>query len=835
MGIFVTKRDGSKEPLDIDKLHKVVFWATEGLTGVSASEVEVRSKLQFTDGIKTTDIQETLIQAAADLISEETPAYQYVAGRLITYHLRKQVYGRFQPTRLFDLIQKNVASKFYDAALLDYYTESEWDEIEDFVRHERDMNLTFAAMEQMRGKYLVQNRVTREILETPQVLYILVAATLFSQYPKETRLRYVKDYYDAISKHDISLPTPIMSGVRTAMRQYSSCTLIECDDSLRSINATSSAIVDYVSQRAGIGIGAGRIRALGSAVKGGTATHTGVTPFFKHFASGVNSCNQGGVRKGSATLYYPIWHLELEDMIVLKNNKGTEENRVRQLDYGVQFNKLFYERLMDEGDITLFSPNDVPEMYDAFFADYDRFVELYEAAEKNPSIRKKVLPAIEVFGSFMQQRMETGRIYLMNVDNANQHSSFDEKVAPVRMSNLCCEINLTTVPMGTIRTENYTIPAAALPKFMMERRAEEKQVAVLKARQGFPGFAEPTGPFDIAGPMSGIDGGNHKIEDVVDVEVTEDASRIALCTLSAVNWGNVKKPSDFGRICELAVRGLDALLDYQEYPVSAARLHTKEYRPLGVGIINLAYFLAKNGVRYSDGSALPIVDEYAEAWSYYLIKASVKLAKEQGACKLAKNTKYAKGIVPIDTRKLAVDDLVPHQERLDWEGLRAELREHGIRNSTLMALMPAETSAQIANATNGIEPPRALVSKKVSKHGVMAQVVPEIKKLKKKYELLWDQQSPVGYLHICAVLQKYIDQGISVNTSYNPALYEGNQVPLTELLDHLIEFYQFGGKQLYYCNTNDGQGEVDVDKYLGSDASSVTFAAEEESCDSCTI
>lgn len=818
MGIFVTKRDGSKEPLDLDKLHKVVFWATEGLQGVSASEVEIRSRLQFFDGIKTTDIQETIIKAAADLISEDAPAYQYVAGRLVNYHLRKQVYGRFQPTRLYDLIRKNVATKFYDSALLDYYTEAEWDEIEDFVRHDRDMNLTFVAMEQMRGKYLVQNRVTGQILETPQVLYILVAATLFSKYPKATRLKWVKDYYDAVSKHDISLPTPIMSGVRTAMRQYSSCTLIECDDSLKSINATTSAVVDYVSQRAGIGLGAGRIRALGSAVRNGAASHTGVTPFYKLFAAGVNSCNQGGVRKGSATLYYPIWHLELEDMIVLKNNKGVEENRVRQLDYGVQFNKLFYQRLIEDGDITLFSPNDIPEMYEAFFNNYDRFVELYEAAEKNPAIRKKVIPAIEVFSTFMQQRMETGRIYLMNVDNANTHSSFDETVAPIRMSNLCVEINLTTVPMGTIRTEHYTIPAAALPKFMLDRHAEEKQVAV-KALRSTP-LADQDGPF---------------LNEEVDVEVTEDASRIALCTLSAVNWGNAKKPSDFERMCDLAVRGLDELLDHQEYPVRAARLHTMEYRPLGVGIINLAYFLAKNGVKYSDGSALPIVDEYAEAWSYYLIKASVNLAKEKGACKLVQNTKYAKGIVPIDTRKRDVDELVPHQERLDWDGLREELRRYGIRNATLMALMPAETSAQIANATNGIEPPRALVSKKTSKHGTLAQVVPEIKKLKKKYDLLWDQPSPVGYLHVCCVLQKYIDQGISVNTTYNPALYEGEQVPMSELLSHMLMFYKYGGKQLYYSNTMDGAGEVDVDKMIGGNTTEEVIVADEEACDSCTI
>lgn len=812
----VTKRDGSKAKLDLDKFHKVVFWATEGLSGVSASEVEIRSQLQFYDGIKTTDIQETLIKAAADLITEEAPNYQYVAGRLVNYQLRKEVYERFQPYRLFDLIKVNVEKGFYDPSLLTTYTEAEWDEINDFVNHERDMSLSYVAMEQMRGKYLVQHRVTGAILETPQILYILVAAVLFGAYPKETRLRWVKDYYDSISKHEISLPTPIMAGVRTSKRQFSSCTLIECDDSLKSINATSAAIVDYVSNRAGIGIGGGRIRALGSAIRNGDASHTGVTPFFKLFQAGVNSCNQGGIRKGSATLYYPIWHLEVENMLVLKNNKGVEENRVRHMDYGVQFNKLFYERLIQGGDITLFSPNDVPEMYEAFFSDYDKFKSLYETAERNTRLRKKKLKAVELFSAFMQERKDTGRIYLMNVDNANQHSSFDETVAPVRMSNLCCEINLHTVPMGTIRTENVTIPAAALSDYMMAANAAEKQVEVLAQH------------FDAIGP-------NQERIDSVDLKVTEDASRIALCTLSAINWGVIKSKHDFERIARLAVRALDALLDYQEYPVRAARMHSMEYRPLGIGIINFAYFLAKHGVRYSDGSALSIVDEYAEAWSFYLIKASVELAKEKGACPLAKNTKYGQGIVPVDTRKRDVDGLVPHQERLDWDGLRADLKKYGIRNATLMAIMPAETSAQIANATNGIEPPRAYISVKQSKHGVLKQVVPEFRRLKNKYELLWDQKSPEGYLQICAVLQKYIDQGISVNTTYNPRYYPEEQVPMSVMLKDMLTFYKFGGKQLYYLNTNDGAGEIDVHKLAENQEAEDAAALEEENCEACTI
>lgn len=808
---FVTKRDGSKEELNLEKFHKVVFWATEGLSGVSASEVEIRSKLQFYNNIKTTDIQETLIKAASDLISEEAPNYQYVAGRLVNYMLRKEVYGRFQPTRLYDLIKKNVALGFYDPLLLSDYTEEEWDEINGFANHERDMSLTYVAMEQMRGKYLVQNRVTGQILETPQVLYILVAAVLFSREPKETRLQWVRDYYEATSKHEISLPTPIMAGVRTAIRQYSSCTLIECDDSLRSINATSAAVVDYVSQRAGIGLGAGRIRALGSPVRNGDTSHTGVTPFFKLFQAAVNSCNQGGVRKGSATLYYPIWHYEIEHMLVLKNNKGIEDNRVRHMDYAVQFNKLFYERLIQGGDITLFSPNEVPDMYEAFFSDYDRFKELYETAERNTRLRKKKMKAVDLFSMFIKERKETGRIYLMNVDHANTHSSFDEKVAPVRMSNLCTEICLTTTPMGTIQTERRRVPLDGLSNLLVDLNREEKQVAVL-----------------------GIDGA------MADIEIKEDMSRIALCTLSAINWGVVKAPSDFARIGRLTVRALDNLLDHQNYPVYAARKHTEEYRPLGIGIINFAYFLAKNSARYTDGSGLALVDEWAEAWSYYLIKASVELAKERGPCKLVGKTKYGKGIVPLDTRKRDVDTLVPHRERLDWDALRDDLRTFGIRNATLMALMPAETSAQISNSTNGIEPPRSYVSVKQSKHGVLKQVVPELRKLRHKYELLWDQHSPEGYLHLCAVLQKYIDQAISVNTSYNPKFFEDEKIPVSVLLRDVLAFYKFGGKQMYYLNSNDGAGEINVTGTATGTSNAVAVAEpadalQEEDCDSCKI
>jgi ribonucleoside-diphosphate reductase alpha chain len=767
--IMVRKRNGVLEPLDLEKMHKVVFWATRGIENVSASEVEIRSQIQFYDGIKTSDVQETLIKSAADLISEDTPNYQYVAGRLINYHLRKEVYKSYSPSSLLELVNKNVAKGFYDAQILEAYSEAEWFELDSYIKHERDENFAYVAMEQWRGKYLIQNRVTGEIFETPQMAYMLIAATLFQSYDKAVRLSWIKKYYDHASLGNISLPTPVMSGVRTPQRQFSSCVLIEAGDSLDSINATTGSIVKYVSQKAGMGIGAGRIRAIGSPIRKGAAYHTGVVPFLKLFQSATKSCSQGGVRSGSATVYYPIWHLEIEDLIVLKNNKGTEENRVRQMDYGVQFNKLMYERLISGGDITCFSPHDVPEVYDAFFSNQDRFRELYEAAEADPAIRKKSIKAVDLFTKFMQERKDTGRIYLQNVDHANTHSPFKEEIAPIKMSNLCAEIDLPTVPLN---------------------------------------------------------------------DLNDEEGRIALCTLSAINWGNIEKPSDFQELCELAVRGLDALLSYQNYPVRAAELSTQEYRPLGIGIINFAYFLAKNGVSYSDPKALALVDEYAEAWSYYLIKASADLAVEQGPCTKWENLKYADGRLPIDTRKMEVDELVPHVERMDWDGLRSQILKSGIRNATLMALMPAETSAQISNATNGIEAPRSYVSIKQSKHGVLKQVVPEFERLKENYELLWDQKSPEGYLKICSVLQKYIDQGISINTSYNPTYYPDEKIPMSEMIQHLLLAYKYGNKQLYYFNTFDGQGEIDVaamNKIEKAPEEINVLGDSEADCDSCVI
>ena len=674
----VRKRDGTLEDLNIDKLHKVVMYACEGIAGVSASQVEINSKIQFFDKIDTEDIQETLIKSAADLISEEAPNYQYVAGRLINYHLRKMVYGQFEPPCLCDIVQENIDAGFYDPEFTELYTKDEINQLQSYIDHERDEVLTYAAMEQFRGKYLVQNRATGQIYETPQVAYIMIAATLFAKYPEDTRMSYIKAYYDAISLFKISLPTPVMAGVRTPQRQFSSCVLIETDDSLDSINATTSSIVKYVSQKAGIGIGAGSIRAVGSKIRSGDATHTGVIPYYKLFQSAVKSCSQGGVRGGAATLYYPIWHLEVEDLLVLKNNKGVEDNRVRHMDYGVQFNKLMYERLIKGENITLFSPQDVPGLYDTFFTDQDKFQELYEKAERMTSIRKKSMPAIELFSSFMQERKDTGRIYLMNVDHANTHGAFVEEVAPIKQSNLCCEIDLPTKPLK---------------------------------------------------------------------HINDDEGEISLCTLSAINWGVIKDTTEMQKICNLAVRGLDELLDYQEYPILAAEISTMNRRPLGIGVINFAYWLAKNDSTYQEPN-LELVDEWSEAWSYALIKASADLAQEKGACPKSEETKYGQGLTPNQTYKKDVDELVKHKERQDWKGLRKQLLETGIRNSTLMAIMPAETSAQISNSTNGIEPPRSYVSIKQSKHGVLKQVVPGFPYYKNKYDLLWDQKSPQGYLKI---------------------------------------------------------------------------------------
>jgi ribonucleoside-diphosphate reductase alpha chain len=740
--LSVTKRNGEKEPIDLEKIHKVITWAAKGLNNVSVSQVEIKAHIQFYDGIKTAEIHETLIKSAADLISTDAPDYQYLAARLAIFHLRKKAFGEFEPPKLFNHVARMVDMGKYDTHLLEDYTPEEFAEMDSYIDHWRDMSFSYAAVKQLEGKYLVQNRVTGEIYESAQFLYILVAACLFANYPKETRLQYVRRFYDATSTFKLSLPTPIMSGVRTPTRQFSSCVLIETGDSLDSINATASAIVKYVSQRAGIGVNAGRIRALGSPIRGGEAFHTGCIPFYKYFQTAVKSCSQGGVRGGAATLFYPLWHMEVESLLVLKNNRGVEENRVRHLDYGVQFNKLMYQRMMKDDYITLFSPSDVPGLYDVFFADQPKFEELYVKYEQDESIRKKRIKAMELFGLFMQERASTGRIYLQNVDHCNTHSPFDPKVAPVRQSNLCLEIALPTKPLEHVNDEN---------------------------------------------------------------------GEIALCTLSAFNLGAIKSLDEFEELSDLAVRALDSLLDYQDYPVPAAYNATMNRRTLGIGVINFAYYLAKNGVKYSDFSANSLVHKTFEAMQYHLLKASNNLAKEKGACPKFNETTYSQGILPIDTYKKDLDAICNEPLHLDWESLRKDIVEHGLRNSTLSALMPSETSSQISNATNGIEPPRGHISVKSSKDGVLKQVVPEYERLKDQYELLWDIPSNDGYLQLCGIMQKFVDQTISANTSYNPSMYENGKVPMRLLLKDLLTAYKLGVKTLYYHNTRDGAADAPVE------------------------
>ncbi|WNC70873.1 class 1a ribonucleoside-diphosphate reductase subunit alpha [Thalassotalea psychrophila] len=740
--LFVTKRNGEKEPIDLDKIHQVIDWAADGLDSVSVSQVEIKSHIQFYDGIKTEDIHETIIKAAADLISEETPDYQYLAARLAIFHLRKKAYGKYEPPALFDHVTKMVAAGKYDKHLTEDYTAEEFATLDSYIDHNRDKNFSYAAVKQLEGKYLVQNRVTGEIYESAQFLYMLVSACLFAKYPSETRLEYIKGFYDAISSFKISLPTPIMAGVRTPTRQFSSCVLIEAGDSLDSINATTSAIVKYVSQRAGIGVNAGRIRALGSSIRNGEAFHTGCIPFYKHFQTAVKSCSQGGVRGGAATLFYPLWHLEVESLLVLKNNRGVEENRVRHLDYGVQFNKTMYQRLIKGDYITLFSPSDVPGLYDAFFEDQDKFEALYVKYENDESIRKKRIKAIELFTLFAQERASTGRIYLQNVDHCNTHSPFDPTVAPVRQSNLCLEIALPTKPMN---------------------------------------------------------------------DINDADGEIALCTLSAFNLGKIDSLDELEGLADLAVRALDNLLDYQDYPVAAALSATMGRRTLGIGVINYAYYLAKNGVFYSNGSANNLTHRTFEAIQFYLLKASNNLAKEQGACPKFNETRLSQGILPIDTYKKEIDKVCSEGLHLDWEGLRASIKEHGVRNSTVSALMPSETSSQISNATNGIEPPRGLISVKASKDGVLKQVVPEYEKLKHNYELLWNIPDNTGYLELVGIMQKFVDQTISANTNYNPANFENGKVPVKQILKDILLAYKLGVKTMYYHNTFDGANDSQND------------------------
>ena len=764
-GTKVQKRNGNLEPLNLDKIHAMVDCACDGLAGVSPSQVEINSGIQFYDGITTNEIQEILVRSASDLITLDNPNYQFVAARLLLFGLYKKVFGDSWKTGFPNVSEhlKNNSGGIYDPKLYKKYSEAEWYVIDKMIDHGRDFLFTYAGIRQVTDKYLVQDRSSGTVYETPQYMYLLIAATLFQNYPEDTRLDYVRRYYNAISKHKINIPTPIMAGVRTPLRQFASCVLVDVDDTLDSIFSSDMAIGKYVAQRAGIGINAGRIRGINSKIRGGEVQHTGVVPFLKQFESTVRCCTQNGIRGGSATVHFPIWHQEIEDILVLKNNKGTEDNRVRKLDYSIQISKLFYERFIQNEEISLFSPHDVPGLYDAFGT--DNFDELYVRYESDESVPRKSIGAQELFLDLLKERAETGRLYIMNIDHCNSHSSFKDKV---NMSNLCQEITLPTDPIQHI----------------------------------------------------------------------DDASgEIALCILSAVNVGKLKKVDELEELCDLSVRGLEELIDYQDYPVKAAERSTKDRRSLGVGFIGLAHYLAKQGYKYSDKEALSEVHKITEAFQFYLLKSSNEIAKEKGACSGFFRTKYSDGILPIDTYKKDVDELVTPEYNNDWDSLRSSIKQYGLRHSTLSAQMPSESSSVVSNATNGIEPPRDYLSVKKSKKGPLKQIVPSYSTLKNNYTLLWDMKSNSGYINIVAVMQKFFDQAISGNWSYNPENYENNEVPVSSMAQDLLTTYKYGWKTSYYQNTYDAKKDVDTEDNSKEIDQLIKQLSqlEEEDCESCKI
>ena len=763
-GIKVKKRSGLIEKIDLDKMHLMVDEACKGISGVSPSQVEIQSGIQFYDGITTSEIQEILIRSASDLIDLDHPNYQFVAARLLLFSIRKQLYGKMQELpHLNQHIMDCVSAEVYDSDIYNKYSEEEIDSANSFIRHDRDYLFTYAGLRQVVDKYLVQDRNSGGVYETPQFMYMLIALTIFAEYPKQTRLSYVKRYYDAISRHRINIPTPIMAGVRTPLRQFASCVLVDVDDSLDSIFSSDMAIGRYVSQRAGIGINAGRIRGINSKIRGGEVSHTGVIPFLKKFESTVRCCTQNGIRGGSATVHFPIWHQEIEDILVLKNNKGTEDNRVRKLDYSIQLSKIFYERFIQDREITLFSPHDVPGLYDSFGT--IEFDCLYIGYENNPNVPKKTIKAQELILSLLKERAETGRIYIMNIDHCNFHSSFKDQIT---MSNLCQEITLPVVPLQHI---------------------------------------------DDDGP-----------------------EEIATCILSAINVGKVKSDEELEELCDLTVRALEELIDYQHYPVKAAENFTKRRRALGVGFIGLAHYLAKLGLAYDSQDAWDAIHSLSESFQYYLLKTSNQLSKEKGHCEYFGRTNYSDGILPIDTYKKDVDEIsnIPFQH--DWEALRASILEYGLRHSTLSAQMPSESSSVVSNATNGIEPPRGYLSVKKSKKGPLKQIVPQYNTLKNNYTLLWDMKSNRGYINIVAVMQKFFDQAISGNWSYNPSNYPDNEVPVSVMANDLLTTYKYGWKTSYYQNTYDNKtDEVDESKPTLDELVEELSKVEEGECESCAV
>ena len=763
-GTKVKKRDGRIEPLDLDKMHLMVEEATKGLAGVSASQVEMTSGIQFYDGITTAEIQEILIKSASDLIDLDHPNYQFVAARLLLFAIRKQMYGKMKTLpALIDHITEKAYQDLYDKDIFVKYSKEEIEKADTFIDHERDFLFTYAGLRQVVDKYLVQDRSSGKVYETPQFMYMMIALTIFRDYPKATRMSYVKRYYDAISRHRLNIPTPIMAGVRTPLRQFASCVLVDVDDTLDSIFSSDMAIGRYVAQRAGIGINAGRIRGINSKIRGGEVQHTGVVPFLKKFESTVRCCTQNGIRGGSATVHFPIWHQEIEDILVLKNNKGTEDNRVRKLDYSIQLSKLFYERFIQNKEITLFSPHSVPGLYESFGT--PGFDDLYCKYESDESIPKSTIGAQELILNLLKERAETGRIYIMNIDHCNSHSSFKDKV---EMSNLCQEITLPTYPLQ---------------------------------------------------------------------HIDDHTGEIALCILSAINVGKVRSDEELEDLCDLAVRGLEELIDYQEYPVTAAEVATKARRSLGIGFIGLAHYLAKLGHSYGSQEAWDAVHGLSESFQYYLLKSSNKLAQEKGHCEYFGRTKYADGILPIDTYKKDVDEITSEELAHDWESLRASINQYGLRHSTLSAQMPSESSSVVSNATNGIEPPRDFLSIKKSKKGPLKQIVPSYTTLKNNYTLLWEMPDNTGYINVVSVMQKFFDQAISGNWSYNPENYPNNEVPVSQMANDLLTTYKYGWKTSYYQNTHDMKSD-EIEEEKSSNLSNLLAEleqVEEGECESCAV
>jgi len=772
MIINVLKRNGKKEPLMLEKWQAQVAKVCTGIADVSPSMVEIKSQLHFYDGITTSQIDSITLRAIVDLIDVESNSdvghtnYQYVAGKQRMSMLRKDVYGQYEVPHLYDIVKKNVATGLYTSELLEWYSEEDWNKMNDLIDHSKDETYSYAAIEQLIEKYLVKNRSTKEIYETPQIRYMVAAATVFhSEEPNTARLRYIKEYYNAASDGLFTLATPVLAGLGTPTKQFSSCVLIRSDDDLDSIFASGEMMAKYASKRAGIGLEIGRLRPLGSPIRGGEIMHTGMIPFLKKWFGDLRSCSQGGIRNASATVFYPIWHHQFDDLIVLKNNQGTEETRVRHMDYGVVLSAFFWRRFKNKENITFFDPNEVPDLYEAFYSNTERFEELYTKYEKRKDLRKKTMAAEEVFKSgILKERTDTGRIYLVFIDNVMKQGPFDPEYHTIYQSNLCCEILLPTKSF---------------------KRLDDKE------------------------------------------------GRIALCTLGSINWGAFRNPEDMRRACRILHRSLNNILDYQDFLSIQSKLSNDEIRPLGIGVTNLAYWHAKRSLKYGEKDALAEVKTWAEHLAYYLTEASVELAKERGRCEGSDKTRYGQGIFPWELRANGVNQLADFTPELDWETLRANMKEYGVRNATQMAIAPVESSSVVINSTNGIEMPMSLISVKESKAGSFTQVVPEYHKLKNKYQLMWEQKDCDGYLKTAAVLAAYVDQAISVNTFYNPKHFPDRKVPTTLIAKNLMQAHYFGIKTFYYSLVNKQGSKADAE-IAPTMLEPIDFDNEED-CESCKL